>query len=84
MIAKNEPRVTYVPYHFWQQQRNWDEVVAEWRRRSGEKITRQRACQIANVALRKIRDEIERDPELRTLVADDGWVEKTGPSRHRE
>jgi hypothetical protein len=44
--------------------RSWDEVAHIWRLRSGERLTRQGVCYVAQSGIRKLRKAIENDPRL--------------------
>lgn len=50
----------------------WSEVVAEWRRLSGESITRQRAQQLCKNAVRKLRLGLMADPVILEWLDDQG------------
>lgn len=60
----------------WKQVRepmSLEETTAEWNRRTGENITRQRVQQVIHRAIRKIRRRMEDDPALlRDLSAEMG------------
>lgn len=45
--------------------RPWAWVLAAWEQKTGQRLTRQRAQQIVDVALRKLRIALERDPDFR-------------------
>lgn len=54
-------------FAFGQNLRPWPEVAAEWHRRSGQRLTRARAFQIAKRAEEKMREQLLQDPELADL-----------------
>lgn len=51
--------------------RPWSWVCAAWEQKSGQRLTRQRAQQIVDVALRKVRRLLEQDPDFQDWRPDE-------------
>lgn len=51
--------------------RPWAWVLAAWEQKSGQRLTRQRAQQIVEVALKKCRRLLEQDPDFQDWSRND-------------